>query len=214
MIGFIVVGAIVGVSLIIRGFISRYTRKYKKLKPSSELVGLEFVERVMEAENIDVKLEKAEGDGEGEFLFRKETVRVPGLENSSLLGLAISAHELAHAKQVESRRFLMVATAFFERFGVLISYVFPFTLIIGFIFYSPLLTVALMLYFLILFVLLVKLPLEVDANRKALSYLDNYGELTKVELGRLKKFLLLAILTRLTDLTAGFLVLLNLNEKR
>lgn len=213
-IGFSLVGILVVVSLIVRKVADRYIRRYEEVFADSGIAGRVFVDRVQESEGIDVSLEEMEEGRKGEFLFKEGVVRVPDLEDSSLLTLGISAHELAHASQLRDQRFLVATADIFDRVGIFLSYIFPLTLVIGFIFFFPLLRVALFLYLLILLFVLAKIPLEVDATRKALTYLDRCGELTQVELTRLKKLLGLAILTRLTDLTAGFLALVDLNAKR
>jgi len=214
IIGFIAVGVIVASSLIVRSLAAGYTGKLRKLTPSSQLVGRKFVKRVIRAENIDVKLDESEGGRKGEFLFKKGTVKIPEPDRSSLLTLGIAAHELAHAVQADRKKWLVATTIFLVRLGVFLSYIFPLVLIAGFVFYHQLLYLSLILYSFIVLVVLVKIPLEIDANVKALSYLDDYCELTEMETTRLKKLLGLAILTRLTDLTVGFLVLIDLTEKR
>ncbi|MCF7890451.1 zinc metallopeptidase [Candidatus Bipolaricaulota bacterium] len=213
-IGFSFVGFFLAVSLIVRIVADSYIRRFEEDLPDSGLTGRAFAERVLESEGIDVTLKEVDGGGRGEFLFEEGIVKVPGLENSSLLTLGISAHELAHASQFSRTRVLVAATEIFEKLGLFLSYIFPVASIVGFIFYFPLLKVALVLYLLILLFLLARITLEVDASRKALTYLDRHGELTGGELARLKKLLGLAILTRLTDLTAGFLVLVDMKEKR
>ncbi|MBS3736792.1 zinc metallopeptidase [Candidatus Bipolaricaulota bacterium] len=213
-IGFSLVGILVVISLIVRRVADSYIQRFEEDLTNSGLNGRVFVDRVMESEDIDVTLEEVEGEVRGEFLHEEGIVKVPELENSSLLTLGISAHELAHASQFSRMLFLVAATKIFEKLGVFLSYIFPLALIIGFIFYFPLLKVSLVLYLLVLLILLTRITLEIDASRKALAFLDRYGELTELELARLKKLLGLAILTRLTDLTAGFLVLLDLKEKR
>lgn len=211
-IGFGVIGAIMGASLVGRLIADRYIRKLNRIFPGSELEGRDFVDRVMKAEGLEVNLESVRGV-RGEFLFKEGVVKVPELENSSLLTLGISAHELAHASQASSNRALVVVTALLEKLGVLLTYVFPVMVILGLTFYFPLLPGSLVLYLLIFLIILAKIPLEVDASRKALIYLDRYGELSEEEVARLKKLLGLAILTRLTDLAVGFLVLVDLNEE-
>ncbi|MBS3786720.1 zinc metallopeptidase [Candidatus Bipolaricaulota bacterium] len=213
-IGLSVVGIIVVVSLIVRKAADSYIRRFERVFANSGIIARVFVDRVLESEDIDIILEETEERSKGEFLFKESVVKLPELEDSSLLTLGISAHELAHASQANSQKFLVAITDILDKLGVLLSYIFPVTLIIGFILFFPFLQVALILYFLILLLLLAKIPLEVDASIKALTYLERYGELTQVELSRLKKLLVLAILTRLTDLTAGFLVLVDLNKKR
>lgn len=212
--GFSLVGVLVVTSMIVRRVADSYIQQFEKALTNSELNGREFVDRVLESEDIDVILEEVEGPGRGEFLLKEGIVKVPELENNSLLTLGISAHELAHASQFSQKQLLVATTGIFERLGAFLSYIFPLALIVGFIFYFPLLKVALVLYLFILLILLARIILEMDASRKALALLDRYGELTELELVRLKKLLGLAILTRLTDLTAGFLVLLDMKEKR
>lgn len=213
-IGFSLVAVVAVVSILVRVVARSYTRRFGEVQASSGLIGREFVDRVLESEDLDTVLEEVEGVSKAEFLFKQGKVRVPALDDSSLLTLGISAHELGHASQASDKSVIFPIIDIFDKLSVLLSYIFPLLLIIGFIFYFPLLHIALVIYLLILLVLLVKIPLEFDATRRALKYLDGYGELNRDELAKLKKLLLWAILTRLTDLTVGFLVLVDPNETR
>lgn len=213
-IGFSFIAVIVVISLVVRVVARFYTRRFGEVRASSELIGREFVDRVLESEGIDADLEEVEEVKKAEFLFKEREVRVPPLKDSSLLTLGISAHELGHASQASNQTILLTTIDMLNKLGVLLSYFFPPLLIIGFIFYFPLLHVALVTYLLILLFLLAKIPLEVNATKKALKYLDRYGELNREELVQLKKLLWWAILTRLTDLTVGFLVLVDPNKTR
>ncbi len=213
-IGFGLVAVVAVVSILVRVVARFYTRQFGEVRASSGLIGREFVDRVLESEDIDAALEEVEGIRKAEFLIKEGKVRVPALDSSSLLTLGISAHELGHASQASNRSALLTTINTLDKLGVLLSYTFPLLLVIGFIFYFPLLYVALVTYILILLFLLAKIPLEVDATVKALKYLDWYGKLNQDELTQLKKLLWWAILTRLTGLTVGFLVLVDPNETR
>jgi hypothetical protein len=192
----------------------RYFAKLREVPVDSGLTGRNLADKVMETEGVEVGLIETDEESRGDYFFSEGSVSVPKLGNSSLLTLGIFAHELAHASQAERHPGFVALATFLEKLGVVLSYIFPVFLIVGFIFYPPLLKVGLGIYSLILLILIGKIPLEVDATRKALGYLDRFGELTEVEETRLKKLLGWAILTRLTELTVGFLVLLDLRKQR
>jgi hypothetical protein len=214
MLGFSFVAVIVALSLAVRVVSDRYFGKLKEVSADSGLTGRNLVDRVLEYEGVDVRLTEIEEGKKGDYFFSGGAVSLPELKDSSLPTLGISAHELAHASQEDRHPKLVGLASFLVRVGVSLSYLFPFALIVGFIFYVPLLKVSLVIYSLIFLVVLGKIPLELDATRKALGYLDRHGELTEVEMSQLKKLLGWAILTRLTELTVGFIVLLDLREKR
>ena len=212
--GLVFVGLVVVVSVMVRGLIKKYTKKFQDLSTSSGVTGREFVRVVLKAEDLEVGVDETKSVYQSEFLWRKGMIRIPNLDRSSLLTLGLSAHELGHAGQVKDNMLLAATISFIERTGKYLSYFFPLIMVSGLTFYSPLLPVSLIVYFLILLILLVKIPFEVEASSRGLSYIEQYTGLTEKERARLKKFLWLAILTRLTDLTVGFLAVFWLNDQR
>lgn len=213
-IGFSFIGFVILTSLLVRLKLGKYVSEFEYIEAEKMITVEKFVNNVLSQEGIDVKLRKTEDMQSWEYIPRSSVLKVPELKDGSLVTLGVSAHELGHAVQVGEGSFWAYVTIFVEKLGVFLSYLFPFMAIIGFIFYSPFLIVSVVMYVLIVLILLIKIPVEVDATRKGLSYLKSYGELTEDELAQLKKLLWSAILTRLTDLTVGFFVLLDTNRER
>ena len=205
---------IVLASLAGRYLATGYMRRYRGIAPGSGVTGGEFARKVIEIEGVEVDLQEVDNRRDSEFSIEERKIRVAGLKESSLLTLGITAHELAHAAQYESHRLSVVVVSLLDRVGVFLASLFPLLAVLGFVLVPFLLRVALATYLLILFFLLLEVILETDASRKALGYLDKHGDLTPDEFSRLKKLLGLAILTRLTEITIGFLALIDLNKER
>ena len=210
-----IIGFFLILSLLARKVTQSKFRHYARISPGDGLSGKEFVERVIEAEELrEISLGKAKGAFSGSYSLSEDRVIVPNPEESSLLSLGISAHELGHAEQVKGQKSLMKVVALLERFGLILSYIFPLFLIVGFILYFPLVYLGLGSYLVILLICLLELPLEINASRRALIYLEQYTKLTEEELHRLKKLLGLAILSRLTYITVGYFNLIDFDSER
>ena len=212
-VGFIFVGAILVASLVVRFAANRYISRLKKEFSKSGTSGRELVERIAASEGLVFDLKEVNEEGTGNFRYEEDLVEIPGLEDDSLSTLGIAAHEVGHAVQAREHRDLLKTFVYLAEAGKYLSYLFPIISITGMIFYYPLLQVGLGIYATILLIVLAEIPLEVDASSKALFYLKSYGKSSEEELALLKKLLGLAILTRLTSLTVGFLALFYVNEE-
>ncbi|MEF8725426.1 MAG: zinc metallopeptidase [Candidatus Bipolaricaulota bacterium] len=206
---------LVASSLGVRVWVRRIVDECKRVVPSAGITGRDFVDRVMESEDLnDVEVEEEQEPLTGGYLFDRRLVKVPDLDNSSLLVLAVSAHEISHARQAKARPRVIRTAAFLGDLGVMFSYLFPLFLVLGFVFYFPLVYASLLVYMFILIIVLVEVPVELDATRKAVGYLGEYSDLGYNEMSKLKRLLRWAILTRISYLTGGFLILFDLNRGR
>ncbi|MCF7875644.1 zinc metallopeptidase [Candidatus Bipolaricaulota bacterium] len=210
-----IIGFFLLLSLLVRKVTGSQFSHYARISPGDGLSGKEFIEKVIEGEELrEISLKEAKGAFSGSYSLSENRVIVPKLKESSLLSLGISAHELGHAGQVKGRKSVMKVIALLERFGLLLSYIFPLFLIGGFILYFPLVYLGLGSYLAILLICLIEMPLEINASRRALIYLEQYTKLTEEELHRLKKLLGLAILSRLTYITVGYFNLIDFDSER
>lgn len=209
------VGFFLLLSLLIRKVTRSQFSRYARISPADGLSGKEFIEKVIEGEELGgISLEEAKGALSGSYSLSENSVIVPKPEESSLLTLGISAHELGHADQVKRQKSPIKVFAILERLGLLLSYIFPLFLVGGFVLYFPLVYLGLGSYLAILLICLLELPLEINASRRALIYLEQYTKLTEEELHRLKKLLGLAILSRLTYITVGYFNLIGFDSER
>lgn len=208
-----IIGFFLLLSLLVRKVTMSQFSRYARISPDDGLSGKEFIEKVIEGEELrEISLEETKGAFSGSYSLSENRVVVPKPEESSLLSLGISAHELGHADQVKEQESLMKVFVTLERFGLLLSYIFPLFLIGGFILYFPLVYLGLGSYLAILLICLLELSLEINASRRALIYLERYTKLTEADLHRLKKLLGLAILSRLTYITVGYFNLINFDS--
>ncbi|MFW6104453.1 MAG: zinc metallopeptidase [Candidatus Bipolaricaulota bacterium] len=206
---------LVASSLGVRVWVRRIVDECKRVVSSSGITGRDFVDRVMESEGLDdVEVKETQETLAGGYLFDRRLVKVPDLDNSSLLVLAVSAHEMSHARQAKARPRLIKTAAFLGDMGVMFSYLFPLFLVLGFVFYFPLIYISLLVYIFIVIIVLVEVPVELDAMRKAVGYLEEYSDLGYNEMSKLKSLLRWAILTRISYLTGGFLILFDLSRGR
>ncbi len=209
------IGLIVFLSLLVRYAVNRRFEVYADRLTNQGMTGKQFTKKAIRALDLkEVNLEESAGGTGGGYFPGRKLVEVERLGDSSLLTLAVSAHEIAHAVQERAYPVAVPLFARLERLVVYLSCLFPPVVLLGFLFYLPLLYGGLGLYLSILLMVLAEVPLEIDASRRAVDYLHRYGEMTENELGELKKLLRLAILTRLTYLTVGFLNLVVFDSKR
>lgn len=207
-------GLVIVSSLIVRVRVRKIMDDCGSVVPSTEMTGRGFIEEVLESEGMnEIEVEEGEDLLSGGYFFRRGMVKVPDLKSSSLLVLGVAAHEISHAVQAKYRPLSVKVTSILGDFGMIFSYLFPLFLVFGLLLYFPLLYIGLGIYLSILLVVLVEVPVEVDAMRKAVGYLDSYAQLREDELAKLKKLLRWAILTRISYLTGAFLVLFTFGRE-
>lgn len=206
---------LVASSLGVRIRVRRIVDECKTIVPSAGTTGRNFIDRVMESEGLHkVEVEEVKEPSTGSYFFDRRLVKVPDLDSSSLLVLGVSAHEISHARQAKARPWVIKTAALLGDLGVTFSYLFPLFLVLGFVFYFPLIYVGLLVYMSILLIVLVELPVELDAMKKAVGYLEEYSDLDENEMRKLKSLLWWAILTRISYLTGGFLIFFDLSRGR
>jgi len=206
---------LVASSLGVRIRVKRIVDECKTIVPSAGPTGRNFIDEVIEYEDInDVEVKEVKEPSTGSYFFDRRLVKVPDLDSSSLLVLGVSAHEISHARQAKARPWVIKTAALLGDLGVTFSYLFPLFLVLGFVFYFPLIYVGLLVYVSILLIVLVELPVELDAMKKAVGYLEEYSDLDENEMRKLKSLLRWAILTRISYLTGGFLIFFDLSRGR
>ncbi len=169
---------------------------------------VDLAERITSARDLPEVEVRQGGSAFGGSYHLKDYITVPNAPEWSALSVAVVAHELAHLEQKESTPLLAGISTYLGIIGNYLSYLFVPFLAVGFLFYWPLVPAGLITYLIIVALALLEVPLEMDASRRALGYLREYGDFDGSELNRLKGLLRLAILTRITILTIGFLDLI------
>ncbi len=210
-----IVGSLIFLSFLIRYAVRGQFEKYSVGTSEEYLSARELFERLREDEGLEgISLEEEADEFGGSYLRQEGRIRVPGGKKSTLLSLGITAHEIAHAVQEKEKKLTIKFVAWLESLGLVLTYIFPLFLVAGFIFYFPLLYLGLGFYGAIILICLIEIPVEVEASRKAIIYLERYQEITEGERKRLKRLLGLAILTRLTYLTVGYLNMIDFDAER
>jgi len=210
-----IVGGLISLSFLVRYAVQGQFEKYSGVSSEEYLSVKELFERVKKDEGLEeISFEEGEDEFGGSYLREEGRIRVPRVKESTLLSLGITAHEIAHAVQEKEKKLTIKFVTWLESLGVVLTYIFPLFLVAGFIFYFPLLYLGLGFYGAIILICLIEIPVEVEASRKAIIYLERYQEITEGERKRLKRLLGLAILTRLTYLTVGYLNLIDFDAER
>lgn len=202
---FTIAVAVLVISLVVRTrFIKACSlNRRKRVRGISSAV--ELARRITASRELpEVEVRRGDSTFDGGYHLG-DYVTVPDAPDWSVLSVVIVAHELAHLEQRESAPFLANTSTYLGVAGNYLSYLFIPLLGAGFFFYWPLVSVGLATYLAIVALALLEVPLEVDASRRAVTYLKEFGNLRSSEMSRLKGLLRLAILTRITILTIGFL---------
>ena len=200
-------------SFLIRVRAGREISKYGEKEASSGVSGEELAERVKNEEGMR-ELEVTGSGAGGSYNPGEDRVEVPELDDDSLLGLGLMAHELAHARQVRSSPFIARLITILEYGGLVASLVGPPMLVIGLLFYPGMALAGLALYLAVIPVIIIEMGWEWRASSIALGLLERHGEVGEGDRHGLKKLLWLAILTRLSQLSAGLFRLIDFEEER
>lgn len=203
-------------NLFITGKVRDSARKYSDRVTDSSITGSQLVERIIGGEGLpEVKIRGRGSYPEGGSLSDRGVIRIPEPEDTSLFGLTVAAHETAHLRQKNGKySFLVLRGKYLEVAGSLISYLIPVNFLLGIIFYLPLAYLAAGLFCALAVLVVCETIIEVDASRKAVSYLKDYGEIRKEELDQVKKILIWAILSRISYFTGGYIVLFITGDTR
>lgn len=215
--------------LIIIVFTSRYRiiktyDKYMKVGNKLNITGKELAfisKKNLELDNLEFALtDKKLGDAYSpkyHTLILSEQV----CNTASLSSLTIVAHELGHAQQHKNSTPLYVLTQLIRSLTKLTNKLIIPLLVVGLFFYILkfptnnigyiLLIISLSLFLLHLLELIIIIPLEYDASRRALKYLKEYNLVSPSEYRKAKKLLGVAAQTYIAGLFDDLFIL---NKKR
>lgn len=201
-------------TLGIRAKVEKMAEKFAADQTSGGLTARGFVDRVTAAENVeDVEVEETNSRTAGRYFSGRRLIRVPNLDRSSILALAVAAHEVSHARQEARWGSLMKISNFLGVTGTILACSFPLFFLVGIIYYPPLIYIGIVLFLLLVILLGVEMTIEIEATRTALSYLELYSGVNESELRKMKRFLAWAILSRITYFTGGYLDLLLIDKE-
>ncbi|MBS3765587.1 zinc metallopeptidase [Candidatus Bipolaricaulota bacterium] len=199
------------------GILTRIEEMAEKLvaEPASGgLTARVFIGRVTEAENMDdLEVEEANSRTAGWYFPGRRLIKIPGRDGSSLLALAVAAHEVSHARHEARWESLMKTSNFLGLTGTLLAYSFPLFFLAGILYYPILIYIGAVLFVLLIILVGIELPIEIEATRTAMGYLRQYSGLEESELRQVKRILNWAILSRITYFTGGYLALLLIDKE-
>ncbi len=191
-------------------------RKYSGQMTDCSITGSQLVERIIGGEELpEVKIQALGSYPDGGSFYDRGVIRIPEPDETSLFGLTVAAHETAHLRQENGKySFFVYGGKYLEVAGSLISFLIPVNFLLGIIFYLPLAYLAAGLFCVLAVLVAFETIIEVDASKKAISYLKNYAEIRKEELDQVKKILIWAILSRISYFTGGYVVLFITGDTR
>ena len=202
-----------GISLLAQHGINAAFNKYSKVPVSSGLSGAQAASRFLNGNGLyDIKIMRVSGSLTDNYnpgnktLNLSETVcQVP-----SVSAVSVAAHECGHALQdAEGYAALRLRSALVPvaSFGSQVSWILFFVgLSIGLM---GLAKVGIICFLAVLAFQLVTLPVEINASRRGLRMLTEYGVITEEELPAARKVLRSAALTYVAAVLASLLQLLR-----
>lgn len=205
----------VGISALVSWRLRSKFKQYSEVPTSSGMTGREIAEKMLKDNGIfDVKVLSSEGFLSDHYNPGNKTVNLsPDVYNSaSVAAAAVAAHECGHAVQHATAypwlqfRSKMVPVVQFSSYavqlvliaGILMVNLFPNLLLIG-----------ILLFGVTTLFSIVTLPVEFDASKRALAWLDSAGITYKKEHDQAKDALWWAAMTYVVAAVSSVVILLQ-----
>ncbi len=205
----------VGISALVSWRLRSKFKQYSEVPTSSGMTGREIAEKMLKDNGIfDVKVLSSEGFLSDHYNPGNKTVNLsPDVYNSaSVAAAAVAAHECGHAVQHATAypwlqfRSKMVPVVQFSSYavqlvliaGILMVNMFPNLLLIG-----------ILLFGVTTLFSIVTLPVEFDASKRALAWLDSAGITYKQEHDQAKDALWWAAMTYVVAAVSSVVILLQ-----
>ena len=208
----VIIGAVI--VLIAQGMVKSAFAKYSNIRSSAGITGAEAAKKALHDNGVyDVTVMRVPGELTDHFNPASKTVNLsdPVYATDSIAAIAVACHECGHAMQhnedylpLKIRSAIVPAASFGSKLG--------FPIVIAGLFFSlgPLMFAGVILFTLGVAFQIVTLPVEFDASRRALEYIEGSGLITGNELEGAKKVLRAAALTYVASAAAAVLSLLRL----
>ena len=208
----VIIGAVI--VLIAQGMVKSAFGKYSNIRSSAGITGAEAAKKALHDNGVyDVTVMRVPGELTDHFNPASKTVNLsdPVYGVDSIAAIAVACHECGHAMQhnedylpLKIRSAIVPAASFGSKLG--------FPIVIAGLFFSlgPLMFAGVILFTLGVAFQIVTLPVEFDASRRALEYIEGSGLITGNELEGAKKVLRAAALTYVASAAAAVLSLLRL----
>jgi len=206
----------IGISMLVSMIMKRRFAAYSKIPLSARLTGKEVAEKMLRENGIyDVKVVSVEGFLSDHYNPMNKTINLsPEVYNNySVAAAAVAAHETGHAVQhatayswlmLRSRLVPMVQFS-----STLVNWILLIGVIMASSGNSTLLLVGIALFAVSVLFSLVTLPVEFDASRRALAWLQNTNVTTNTEYPKAKNALTWAAMTYVVAALAAVVTLLQ-----
>ena len=195
-------------------FVKYIYSKYSKDLCNSKLTGFDVADKILKKEGIDnIYVVETNGFLSDHFDPTNNVVRLSrsNFHGDSISSVAVSAHEIGHVIQHKENNILIKIRSAIVPFVNFCSRLSYFVIIIGlFLGYYRLFYLGALIMLGILLFQLITLPVEIDASKKAIKYLEDLKILDKEELSKGKLVLVAAALTYVAGLANTVIQILRL----
>ncbi len=210
----VIIGAVL--SMAASAKVNSTFNKYSKVRSMTGMTGEDAAKRLLNSQGIyDVTVRPVKGQLTDHYDPRTKTVNLSEsvFHSTSVAAIGVAAHECGHAMQDNVGYVpLKLRGAIVPVANIGSQAAFP-LIIIGVLIGgmgSPLVNIGLILFSLAVIFQLITLPVELNASRRAITLLDQFGILGGQEVNQTRKVLGAAALTYVAALAASVLQLLRL----
>ena len=190
-------------SLIATILLNRWNKTYSQKHNLNHISGSELVARICQSENIDIHLSVADTELSNSYnsYDHRLTLSRDVAYETTISAVAIAAHELGHAMQHKQKSPLIIIRNFIVPAVNIVTQLGYLLIILGFVISTLKISeIGLILFSLSTVFILLTVPIELDASKKALILLKGEQILYPDEIGGAKKVLAAAALTYIASL--------------
>lgn len=201
--------------------VSSTFRRFSQVQNLRGLTGAEVAQQILARNALhQVRVERVSGNLTDHYDPRANVIRLSDsvYDSHSVAAIGVAAHETGHALQYASHYAPIQLRAAIIPLTTFSSHAAPILILLGFIFFEPLIPVGIILFSVIALFQLVTLPVEFNASNRALQTLEGDRILSDTELGSAKQVLSAAALTYVAALVVALANILRLiliyNQRR
>lgn len=198
----------VSFSILLSGYIyHRYRRirsLYSQVYYSEGPTPREFCEQVASKNGLgSFDIKKSSSTHSDSYHPGRDVLFLEEPAEKTVAALAVAAHEMGHVVQSRERSFYYLIQSRLGPLADLFSIAALPLLLVGFLFYYPLIPVGIILYLLAVFIVLSAFPLELDASEKGRSFLTQRSLMSTVDRDRAETILRAAAFTYVASVAAS-----------
>ena len=213
ILGYVLIFIGIGITLLAQYFVNSRYNKYLNIKSKKGLTGQEVARIILDKHGLnDIYVTEVSGVLSDHYDPNRKVVRLSNdvFHGDSISSISVAAHEVSHAIQdkegysmIRIRGLIFPFVSFASKFGYI-------ALMIGFLFsIFELAWAGIGLLLMILVFQLITLPVEFDASRRAIIFLEKENILVSNELDGSKDMLKAAAMTYVSGVAATILEILR-----